>query len=156
MYQCACTYIRVCVAQVQHGNARRSLENVNKWNRKLLGAQQQQQQQANVSSRHDVAVWLTRLDIGGPSGYAPVSGACDPARSCALNRDEGLTSAFIIAHEVAHMFVCLFFFSFCAVLLIYLCEYDPSRIAIYWFSTGHSVKIDYQFYVAVLNSYSQS
>lgn len=54
-------------------------------------------------ARHDVAVWLTRLDIGGPSGYAPVSGACDSGRSCTLNRDEGLTSAFIIAHEMAHV-----------------------------------------------------
>lgn len=53
--------------------------------------------------RHDVAVWLTKVDIGGPSGYAPVAGACDPARSCTVNRDEGLTSAFIIAHEVAHV-----------------------------------------------------
>lgn len=60
---------------------------------------------ASSEEGDDVAVWLTRLDIGGPSGYAPVSGACDPARSCALNRDEGLTSAFIIAHEVAHMLV---------------------------------------------------
>ncbi|XP_024943397.1 A disintegrin and metalloproteinase with thrombospondin motifs 3 [Cephus cinctus] len=81
-------------SMVRSGNARRSLENVNKWNRKLLSSSEES---------HDVAVWLTRLDIGGPSGYAPVSGACDPARSCALNRDEGLTSAFIIAHEVAHI-----------------------------------------------------
>ncbi|XP_015434707.1 PREDICTED: A disintegrin and metalloproteinase with thrombospondin motifs 3-like [Dufourea novaeangliae] len=79
---------------VHRGDARRSLENVNRWNRKMLSS-------ANVN--HDVAIWLTRLDIGGPSGYAPVSGACNPARSCALNRDEGLTSAFIIAHEVAHI-----------------------------------------------------
>ncbi|KAG7208431.1 hypothetical protein KM043_014661 [Ampulex compressa] len=79
---------------VRHGDARRSLENVNRWNGKML---------ALPEVRHDVAVWLTRLDIGGPSGYAPVSGLCDPARSCALNRDEGLTSAFIIAHEVAHI-----------------------------------------------------
>ncbi|XP_043274016.1 A disintegrin and metalloproteinase with thrombospondin motifs 2-like [Venturia canescens] len=79
---------------VRQGNARKSLENVNKWNRKLL---------SSADENHDVAVWLTRLDIGGPSGYAPVGGACDPARSCALNRDEGLTSAFIIAHEVAHI-----------------------------------------------------
>lgn len=82
---------------MQHGNARRSLENVNRWNRKLLAQQ--------INETYDVAVWLTRLDIGGPSGYAPVSGVCDPSRSCALNRDEGLTSAFIIAHEVAHMLV---------------------------------------------------
>ncbi|XP_076752855.1 A disintegrin and metalloproteinase with thrombospondin motifs 3 [Xylocopa sonorina] len=79
---------------VRRGNARRSLENVNKWNRKML---------SSTDVNYDVAVWLTRLDIGGPSGYAPVSGVCDPARSCALNRDEGLTSAFIIAHEVAHI-----------------------------------------------------
>ncbi|XP_034186806.2 A disintegrin and metalloproteinase with thrombospondin motifs 1 isoform X1 [Osmia lignaria lignaria] len=80
---------RVC-----RGDARRSLENVNRWNKKML---------SSTDIRHDVAVWLTRLDIGGPSGYAPVSGVCDPARSCALNRDEGLTSAFIIAHEIAHI-----------------------------------------------------
>ncbi|XP_076391435.1 A disintegrin and metalloproteinase with thrombospondin motifs 2 isoform X1 [Megachile rotundata] len=80
--------------RVWRGDARRSLENVNKWNRKML---------SSTDIRHDVAVWLTRLDIGGPSGYAPVSGVCDPARSCALNRDEGLTSAFIIAHEIAHI-----------------------------------------------------
>ncbi|XP_046598676.1 A disintegrin and metalloproteinase with thrombospondin motifs 3-like [Neodiprion lecontei] len=79
---------------VRRGNARRSLENVNRWNRKFL---------LSSKKSHDVAVWLTRLDLGGPSGYAPVSGVCDPARSCALNRDEGLTSAFIIAHELAHV-----------------------------------------------------
>ncbi|XP_034952483.1 A disintegrin and metalloproteinase with thrombospondin motifs 2-like [Chelonus insularis] len=79
---------------IYQGNARTSLENVNKWNRKIL---------SSSNKLHDVAVWLTRLDIGGPSGYAPVSGACDPSRSCALNRDEGLTSAFIIAHEIAHI-----------------------------------------------------
>jgi len=76
--------------QVVDGNSKRSLENVNRWNEKLGG-------------QHDMAVWLTRADIGGPSGYAPVSGTCDPARSCTLNRDEGLTSAFIIAHEMAHV-----------------------------------------------------
>ncbi|KAK0097204.1 hypothetical protein PV326_002939 [Microctonus aethiopoides] len=70
---------------VHQGNARKSLENVNKWNRNVL---------LSTNKAHDVAVWLTRLDIGGPSGYAPVAGVCDPSRSCALNRDEdslGLT-----------------------------------------------------------------
>ncbi|CAG9838524.1 unnamed protein product [Diabrotica balteata] len=82
---------------IKIGNARRSLENVNLWNKAL---------HASLSANepnHDVAIWLTRSDIGGPSGYAPVAGACDPKRSCALNRDEGLTSAFIIAHETAHI-----------------------------------------------------
>ena len=55
------------------------------------------------TSRHDIAIWLTRLNIGGPSGYAPVAGVCDPGRSCSLNRDEGLSSAFIIAHELGHI-----------------------------------------------------
>ena len=91
------------------------MENVNKWHRKLLSSSEE---------ADDVAVWLTRLDIGGPSGYAPVSGACDPARSCALNRDEGLTSAFIIAHEVAHMLViknynllCILYFKLIIIIL---------------------------------------
>ncbi len=53
--------------------------------------------------RHDVSVWLTRRNIGGPSGYAPVAGVCDPARSCSLIREEGLSSAFIIAHELGHI-----------------------------------------------------
>ncbi|CAB0040742.1 unnamed protein product [Trichogramma brassicae] len=94
------------IIDVHQGNARRSLENVNKWNRKLMALSGSLDSDSDdvTASRHDVAVWLTRLDIGGPSGYAPVSGACDPARSCALNRDEGFTSAFIIAHEVAHMY----------------------------------------------------
>lgn len=87
---------------VKPGNAKRSLENVNSWNKRLHTSL------APGETPHDVAVWLTRLDIGGPSGYAPIGGACDPKRSCALNRDEGLTSAFIIAHEMAHMLVLKF------------------------------------------------
>lgn len=82
---------------IRPGNARKSLENVNSWNRRLHKAFSRDE------PRHDIAVWLTRADIGGPSGYAPVAGVCDPKRSCSLNRDEGLTSAFIIAHEMAHM-----------------------------------------------------
>ena len=59
----------------------RSLINVNEWNEKLLKSLPKNQ-------RHDIAIWLTRLNIGGPSGYAPVDGICDPARSCSLNRNE--------------------------------------------------------------------
>lgn len=82
---------------IKAGNAKRSLENVNYWNRRLHASL------SPKDPKHDIAIWLTRSDIGGPSGYAPVAGVCDPKRSCALNRDEGLTSAFIIAHETAHM-----------------------------------------------------
>ncbi|KAF5281477.1 hypothetical protein FQA39_LY17770 [Lamprigera yunnana] len=82
---------------VRPGNARKSLENVNTWNKRLHISL------SPGEPRHDIGIWLTRSDIGGPSGYAPVGGVCDPQRSCALNRDEGLTSAFIIAHEMAHI-----------------------------------------------------
>ena len=82
--------------QVREGNSKRSLENVNAWNADLL-------KKEAADRPHDIAVWLTRYELGGPSGYAPVAGVCDPDRSCSLNRDEGLTSAFIIAHEVGHV-----------------------------------------------------
>ena len=80
----------------QGGNSKRSLENVNAWNEALL-------RELDPTQRHDIAIWLTKQKIGGPSGYAPVAGVCDPARSCSLNRDEGLSSAFIIAHELGHI-----------------------------------------------------
>ncbi|KAJ8983289.1 hypothetical protein NQ317_010539 [Molorchus minor] len=57
---------------VRPGNARKSLENVNAWNRRLHTSL------APGEQHHDLAVWLTRSDIGGPSGYAPVGGVCDP------------------------------------------------------------------------------
>ncbi|CAG9864125.1 unnamed protein product [Phyllotreta striolata] len=88
---------RFCHKIIKSGDAKRSLENVNAWNKAMHGSL------APAEPRHDLAIWLTRSDIGGPSGYAPVGGVCDPKRSCALNRDEGLTSAFIIAHETAHI-----------------------------------------------------
>ncbi|KAG7159640.1 A disintegrin and metalloproteinase with thrombospondin motifs 14-like 2, partial [Homarus americanus] len=81
---------------VRHGLAKKSLEAVNRWAERLYRVSPQ-------ALRHDVAVWLTRIDLGGPSGYAPVAGVCEPSRSCTLNRDEGLTSSFIIAHEMAHV-----------------------------------------------------
>lgn len=110
---------------MREGNSKRSLENVNAWNAGLLRG-------SAAEWPHDIAVWLTRYDLGGPSGYAPVAGVCDPDRSCSLkcflpafiivyilvvlmsffliawsintfSRDEGLTSAFIIAHEVGHV-----------------------------------------------------
>lgn len=85
-------------SQIIEGNAKVSLESVNRWNSLYLNSLVK----GGVQT-HDLAVWLTRCDIGGPSGYAPLSGTCDPKRSCTLNKDEGLTSAFVIAHEIGHM-----------------------------------------------------
>nr|XP_027210758.1 A disintegrin and metalloproteinase with thrombospondin motifs 2-like [Penaeus vannamei] len=83
-------------SQVREGLAKKSLEAVNRWSERLYHLSPEH-------LRHDMAVWLTRTDLGGPSGYAPVAGVCEPSRSCTLNRDEGLTSAFIIAHEMGHV-----------------------------------------------------
>ena len=66
---------------IKEGNSKQSLANVNKWNKRLVNSLEEGQ-------RHDVGVWLTRRDIGGPSGYAPVAGVCDPVRSCSLIHEE--------------------------------------------------------------------
>ena len=68
----------------------RSLRAVNRW-------------AARLTDPRDAVVWLTRRHLGGPAGYAPVSGACDPTRSASINRDQGLSSAFVVAHELGHM-----------------------------------------------------
>ncbi|XP_055877407.1 A disintegrin and metalloproteinase with thrombospondin motifs 2-like isoform X2 [Biomphalaria glabrata] len=52
---------------------------------------------------HDIAVLITEDDFG-PSGFAPLNAMCDPMRSCAAVRDEGFLTAFVIAHEIAHVF----------------------------------------------------
>uniref|UniRef100_T1IWV1 Peptidase M12B domain-containing protein n=1 Tax=Strigamia maritima TaxID=126957 RepID=T1IWV1_STRMM len=83
-------------SRVFEGNPRISLENVCNWFKYL-------NVHTTSNRRHDIGVYLTRLDIGGPTGYAPVGGMCNHRRSCTLNRDEGLTSAFTIAHEIGHV-----------------------------------------------------
>ncbi|XP_053603427.1 A disintegrin and metalloproteinase with thrombospondin motifs 1-like [Plodia interpunctella] len=82
---------------VKYGNVRKSLEAVNKWNYKHLN------KLPKDATGWDVAIWLTRVPLGGPSGFAPVGGVCTTVRSASINRDEGLTSAFVIAHELAHL-----------------------------------------------------
>ncbi|XP_047126186.1 uncharacterized protein LOC101238552 isoform X2 [Hydra vulgaris] len=56
----------------------------------------------NYFKDFDFAIVLTREDFG-PSGYARLHSMCVKGSSCALVKDEGLTSAFIIAHEVGHL-----------------------------------------------------
>lgn len=48
----------------------------------------------------DLSLILTREDIG-PSGYAPMYTMCSK-RSCALVKENGPGTAFVIAHEIAH------------------------------------------------------
>ncbi|CAB3236822.1 unnamed protein product [Arctia plantaginis] len=82
---------------IKFGNVKKSLEAVNKWNYRHL------MKLPPDSTGWDATVWLTRSQLGGPSGFAPVGGVCSRARSAALDRDEGLTSAFVIAHELGHL-----------------------------------------------------
>ncbi|XP_028172858.1 A disintegrin and metalloproteinase with thrombospondin motifs 3-like isoform X2 [Ostrinia furnacalis] len=82
---------------IKFGNVKKSLEAVNKWNYRHL------MRLPAESTGWDATVWLTRAQLGGPSGFAPVGGVCSRTRSAAIDRDEGLTSAFVIAHELAHL-----------------------------------------------------
>ncbi|CAG9559815.1 unnamed protein product [Danaus chrysippus] len=82
---------------IKYGNVKKSLEAVNKWNYRHL------MKLPADSTGWDATVWLTRAQLGGPSGFAPVGGVCTRTRSAAIDRDEGLTSAFVIAHELGHL-----------------------------------------------------
>ncbi|XP_075714489.1 A disintegrin and metalloproteinase with thrombospondin motifs 7 isoform X2 [Rhinoderma darwinii] len=60
---------------------------------------------------HDVAVLLTRRDICASMnrpcetlGLSHVSGMCQPHRSCNINEDTGLPTAFTVTHELGHSF----------------------------------------------------
>ncbi|XP_057565106.1 A disintegrin and metalloproteinase with thrombospondin motifs 10 isoform X5 [Hippopotamus amphibius kiboko] len=65
----------------------------------------------NGVADHDTAVLITRYDICiyknkpcGTLGLAPVGGMCERERSCSINEDIGLATAFTIAHEIGHTF----------------------------------------------------
>lgn len=56
----------------------------------------------NDRDHFDFGIALSREDFG-PSGFAQLYSMCSSSRSCALVQDEGLTSAFIVAHETGHL-----------------------------------------------------
>ncbi|XP_044798150.2 A disintegrin and metalloproteinase with thrombospondin motifs 14 isoform X5 [Bubalus bubalis] len=90
---------RQSLSLIEHGNPSRSLEQVCRW------AHSQQRQDPGHAEHHDHVVFLTRQDFGpsGMQGYAPVTGMCHPLRSCALNHEDGFSSAFVVAHETGHV-----------------------------------------------------
>ncbi|XP_053319477.1 A disintegrin and metalloproteinase with thrombospondin motifs 20 [Spea bombifrons] len=61
-------------------------------------------------SHYDTAVLLTREDICRATdkcdtlGLAELGTMCDPHRSCSISEENGLGSAFTIAHELGHVF----------------------------------------------------
>ncbi|XP_037660612.1 A disintegrin and metalloproteinase with thrombospondin motifs 14 [Choloepus didactylus] len=87
---------RQSLSLIKHGKPARSLELVCRW------AYSQRHQDPGHAEHHDHVIFLTRQDFG-PSGYAPVTGMCHPLRSCALNHEDGFSSAFVVAHETGHV-----------------------------------------------------
>ncbi|KAM4839072.1 A disintegrin and metalloproteinase with thrombospondin motifs 14 isoform 2-T2 [Urocitellus parryii] len=90
---------RQSLSLIERGNPSRSLEQVCRW------AHSQQRQDPGHAEHHDHVIFLTRQNFGpsGMQGYAPVTGMCHPLRSCALNHEDGFSSAFVVAHETGHV-----------------------------------------------------
>ncbi|GAB1610637.1 A disintegrin and metalloproteinase with thrombospondin motifs 3-like [Argonauta hians] len=82
---------------VNEANAQATLDQFCQWSSHKF------HENRNTDTSHDLAIFITKKDIG-PAGYAPVTGMCRPDRSCSINKDDGLTSAFIVSHEAAHVF----------------------------------------------------
>ncbi|KAF5890956.1 A disintegrin and metalloproteinase with thrombospondin motifs 10-like, partial [Clarias magur] len=97
--------------EINH-HAGKSLDSFCKWQKSI----QQSNGHGNAIPEngiapHDTAVLITRYDICiyknkpcGTLGLAPVGGMCEPERSCSINEDIGLATAFTIAHEIGHTF----------------------------------------------------
>ncbi|XP_004644840.1 A disintegrin and metalloproteinase with thrombospondin motifs 9 [Octodon degus] len=82
-------------------NAQTTLKNFCQW---------QHSQNYPGGTRHDTAVLITRQDICRAHdkcdtlGLAELGTICDPYRSCSISEDNGLSTAFTIAHELGHVF----------------------------------------------------
>lgn len=85
-------------------NAQTTLKNFCIWQ------QTQNNADENHHSHHDTAVLITRQDICRARdkcdtlGLAELGTVCDPYRSCSISEDNGLSTAFTIAHELGHVF----------------------------------------------------
>ena len=58
--------------------------------------------QLSTSSCADFMQSLWHLCVCVTAGLADVSSVCNPGRSCNINKDTGLSTAFTIAHELGH------------------------------------------------------
>ncbi|XP_041086125.1 A disintegrin and metalloproteinase with thrombospondin motifs 10 [Polyodon spathula] len=97
--------------EINH-HAGKSLDSFCKWQKSILNRSGNGNAiPDNGIAHHDTAVLITRYDICiyknkpcGTLGLAPVGGMCEPERSCSINEDIGLATAFTIAHEIGHTF----------------------------------------------------
>lgn len=95
--------------EINH-HADKSLDSFCKWQKSILSHHSDGNTiPENGIAHHDNAVLITRYDICtyknkpcGTLGLASVAGMCEPERSCSINEDIGLGSAFTIAHEIGH------------------------------------------------------
>ncbi|CAH1774293.1 unnamed protein product [Owenia fusiformis] len=92
-------------------HADKSLNSFCKWQKSINPPPADSPEDNNGIAHHDNAILITRFDICtyknepcGTLGLAPVAGMCEPDRSCSINEDIGLASAFTIAHEIGHNF----------------------------------------------------
>ncbi|MBN3308697.1 ATS9 metalloproteinase, partial [Amia calva] len=85
-------------------NAQTTLKNFCIWQ------QTQNNPDENHHSHHDTAILITRQDICRARdkcdtlGLAELGTVCDAYRSCSISEDNGLSTAFTIAHELGHVF----------------------------------------------------
>ncbi|KAM9307195.1 A disintegrin and metalloproteinase with thrombospondin motifs 6 isoform 3-T3 [Pholidichthys leucotaenia] len=97
--------------EINH-HADKSLDSFCKWQKSILSHHSGGNSiPEHGMAHHDNAVLITRYDICtyknkpcGTLGLASVAGMCEPERSCSINEDIGLGSAFTIAHEIGHNF----------------------------------------------------
>ncbi|KAM7166985.1 A disintegrin and metalloproteinase with thrombospondin motifs 6 isoform 4-T6 [Macrochelys suwanniensis] len=68
----------------------------------LDGCIQSLLEQLDPVERYDICTYKNKPC--GTLGLASVAGMCEPERSCSINEDIGLGSAFTIAHEIGHNF----------------------------------------------------
>ncbi|KAL4239989.1 A disintegrin and metalloproteinase with thrombospondin motifs 14 [Mactra antiquata] len=84
---------------VRANDPQRTVDNFCQW----VSSQTYRSARSGPGANHDVAVLLTRKEFA-TAGFAPITGMCLPMRNCALVKDEGFTGAFVVAHEMAHIF----------------------------------------------------
>ncbi|XP_078524447.1 A disintegrin and metalloproteinase with thrombospondin motifs 10 [Lissotriton helveticus] len=97
--------------EISH-HAGKSLDSFCKWQKSIVNRNGNGNAiPENGIANHDTAVLITRYDICiyknkpcGTLGLAPLGGMCERERSCSINEDIGLATAFTIAHEIGHTF----------------------------------------------------
>uniref|UniRef100_A0AAR2IQC2 Peptidase M12B domain-containing protein n=1 Tax=Pygocentrus nattereri TaxID=42514 RepID=A0AAR2IQC2_PYGNA len=101
---CLCCSLSTQEGPVISFNAQSTLKNFCIWQ------QGQNHLDDNHPNHHDTAILITRQDICRARdkcdtlGLAELGTVCDPYRSCSISEDNGLSTAFTIAHELGHVF----------------------------------------------------